>query len=143
MPMSSSDDDIWGSESDGAPEAIGSTETVEVRKLRLIHSKRGYLDGISSSKEENLQKGFDDSFEQGAVLGKRVGKVLGGLYILGMLHGRFDEKLTDDLMEAQKELKINKVLSTKHFDENCNLLGVPNPIDKWEKILTEHQKRYL
>ncbi|CUS21362.1 LAQU0S03e00826g1_1 [Lachancea quebecensis] len=141
--MSFSDDDVWGSESDGTPEAVGSAETVEVRKLRLIHSKRGYLDGISSSKEENLQKGFDDSFEQGAELGKRVGKVLGELHILGMLYGRFDEKLAGDLIEAQKELKINKVLSTKHFDENCNLLGVATPLDKWEKILGEHQKRYM
>ncbi|KAG0659341.1 Essential protein Yae1, N terminal [Maudiozyma exigua] len=71
-------DDVWGSDSD---DEILNNENAgysrDLQKLREQHNKRGYLDGIVSSKETNLQDGFNAGFPTGASIGFEVGKLIG------------------------------------------------------------------
>ncbi|CEP63159.1 Yae1p LALA0_S07e03730g [Lachancea lanzarotensis] len=140
--MSVSDSDIWASDLDLASSEFQQQESAEIRKLRSVHNKRGYLDGITSAKEDNLQKGFDSSYSVGSNLGVRIGVILGELQILALLHGGSDKALTEDFQRAQLELRINKVLSKQHFDENCNPIHVNSPIQRWEKILGDYRNKY-
>lgn len=65
--MSNTWDDVWASDSD-----VETERSPDLVKLRENHSKRGYLDGIVSSKEEKLQEGFNDGFPTGAKLGNKL-----------------------------------------------------------------------
>lgn len=142
--MSNSYDDFWGSDSDDNSTFKANEESIEIRKLRARHSKRGYLDGLTYSKEENLQAGFNTSFPEGCDLGLKVGLILGTLQLLAAYYGPKDEKLRNDFSTAQKELKINSILSKTNFDENFDLIGDKHPIiDKWEKKLKDYQGKYF
>ncbi|SCU86822.1 LAFA_0E03246g1_1 [Lachancea sp. 'fantastica'] len=140
--MSISDNDIWATDLEVSSSEFQRQETAEIRKLRSIHSKRGYVDGITSAKEDNLQEGFDSSYSVGSNLGTRIGVVLGELQILALLHGNNDNTLAANLQRAQQELRINKVLNVQHFDENCNPIHTNIPITRWEKILGDYQAKY-
>ena len=115
--MSDVEDDFWGS---GEESESRNEESTEIRKLRSVHSKRGYLDGITSAKEDNLQAGFDESFPLGAQYGIDVGKILGGLQMLVSIYGDEDPELREQMKLVQEELRINKVLAKRHFDEEMN-----------------------
>lgn len=58
-----------------------SSEPSDIPRLRRIHVTNGYREGISWSKDQALQPGFDEAYPLGAILGLRVG------YLLGMLEG--------------------------------------------------------
>lgn len=131
-------DDVWGSDSDGQEEHI----SYDIKKLRENHSKSGYLDGITHTKETNLQKGFDEGFPQGAVLGAQVGKFVGLLQCLAQKYGDQDDTLAQDFREIQKELRINKVLTKGSFDEDLNLEGEHPLIAKWKPIVKSHCDKY-
>ena len=60
-----------------APETLQPSEPSEIPRLRTIHTTAGYRDGIASSKIASLQPGFDEGYSLGAVLGLRVGNMLG------------------------------------------------------------------
>ncbi|SCU86045.1 LAME_0D04280g1_1 [Lachancea meyersii CBS 8951] len=140
--MSISDGDIWASDSEIISGEFQQEETAEIRKLRSVHAKRGYLDGITSAKDENLQQGFDSSYNVGSALGLRVGVILGELQVLTLLHGENDEPLKTDLKRAQQELRINKVLSKQNFDQNFNLVEEQCLIKDWETTLNEYRNKY-
>lgn len=58
----------------------GSTSTAEpsdLPSLRRQHVTAGYRDGVSTSKGEHVQRGFDAGFPVGAQLGMRAGTILG------------------------------------------------------------------
>ncbi|KAK1144759.1 Essential protein Yae1, N terminal [Aspergillus melleus] len=90
-------DDIFGSspphEPSRAPEhepaptnkSLSSVEPSELPFLRRQHVTAGYRDGISTSKGEHVQEGFDAGFPVGAQLGMRAGTVIGILE--GVLRG--------------------------------------------------------
>lgn len=91
-------DDIFGSspppsssiERDSAPDAeatapAAAAEPSDLPSLRRQHVTTGYRDGISLSKGEHVQDGFDAGFPVGAQLGMRAGTVLGILE--GVLRG--------------------------------------------------------
>ncbi|KAL5332867.1 hypothetical protein BJX70DRAFT_91910 [Aspergillus crustosus] len=83
----SSLDDIFGS---SPPEQAFATtrsavEPSELPSLRRQHVTAGYRDGISASKAEHVQRGFDAGFPTGAQLGMRAGTILGILE--GVLRG--------------------------------------------------------
>ncbi|KAL6237035.1 hypothetical protein BDW75DRAFT_204949 [Aspergillus navahoensis] len=84
-------DDIFGS-SPPKPEhhlpqvsAKPTVEPSELPSLRRQHVTAGYRDGISASKAEHVQHGFDAGFPVGAQLGMRAGTILGILE--GVLKG--------------------------------------------------------
>ncbi|ODM18535.1 Uncharacterized protein yae1 [Aspergillus cristatus] len=71
-----------------APEAAvpaAAAEPSDLPSLRRQHVTTGYRDGISLSKGEHVQDGFDAGFPVGAQLGMRAGTVLGILE--GVLRG--------------------------------------------------------
>ncbi|KAL4941661.1 hypothetical protein BDV06DRAFT_194096 [Aspergillus oleicola] len=87
----SSLDDIFGS-SPPPPHSqtlqSQSNTTVEPSELPLLrrqHVTAGYRDGISASKADHVQHGFDAGFPVGAQLGMRAGTIIG--IIEGVLRG--------------------------------------------------------
>ncbi|KAJ5692300.1 Protein yae1 [Penicillium macrosclerotiorum] len=85
-PVDNSLDDIFGSsppQEARAPalshqmDAASSTEPSDLPSLRRQHVTAGYRDGVSTSKGEHVQRGFDAGFPVGAQLGMRAGTVLG------------------------------------------------------------------
>ncbi|CCK68464.1 Yae1p KNAG_0B00150 [Huiozyma naganishii CBS 8797] len=133
-------DDVWGSEDSDAELKLAAQDT---NKLREQHSKRGYLDGIVGSKEVNLQQGFDEGFPLGAELGLQVGLIIGKLQGLVLLHGAQDAHLSNNFKEAQRELKINSVLSKEVFDAEYNIASDSHPlVDKWATITAKYSQTY-
>lgn len=111
-------DDIWGGDSDDEPCA-----SADIAKLRRIHNKQGYLDGISRAKESTLQSGFDSGYPEGAQLAIEVGKILGGLQLLASLPAQDprSEAARQLLSRAKVELHISRVLSWRYFNEDLTL----------------------
>ena len=54
-----------------------STDPSDLPALRRQHVTAGYRDGVSNSKGEHVQEGFDAGFPVGAQLGMRAGTILG------------------------------------------------------------------
>ncbi|KAI9879206.1 MAG: Essential protein Yae1, N terminal, partial [Pleopsidium flavum] len=77
-------DDIFTSSPPPSPTSnITTQHPSDIPHLRSTHSTAGYRDGIAASKEQYIQSGFDEGYALGAVLGLRVGWILGvleGLY---------------------------------------------------------------
>lgn len=130
--------DVWGSDSD----SIIQVESRDLKKLQEQHFKRGYVDGISGSKEIKLQEGFDEAFPLGSYLGLEVGKLIGVLQCLDFKHGHQDEALRRDFQLAQRELKIDKILTKSMFDNNLNLCGEHQILSKWSSIVMMHCDKY-
>ncbi|SCV00131.1 LAMI_0G03070g1_1 [Lachancea mirantina] len=139
--------DIWTDDFYDDTSSHAQNESPEVKKLRYSHSKRGYLDGITSSKEENLQTGFNASFPEGSTLGIKVGYIIGTLHMLSVLYGEDDKSLLQKNEQAKRELGISKILSKSEFTENCELIasdsGEHRIIDKWLHTVDELKKRYF
>ncbi|KAJ5377542.1 uncharacterized protein N7496_004951 [Penicillium cataractarum] len=79
-------DDIFGSSpppetrevpSDLRDESTSTAEPSDLPSLRRQHVTAGYRDGVSTSKGEHVQRGFDAGFPVGAQLGMRAGTILG------------------------------------------------------------------
>lgn len=135
-------DDVWGSDGD---EAINTEVPLsqDLKKLKDNHTKRGYLDGIVSAKDENLQTGFNMSFPLGGELGMRVGKIIGKLQGLEYRYGDEDPQLKDDFTKAKQELKIDKILTKSIFDHEYNLAENTHPVvTKWEEIVSTYCEKY-
>ncbi|KAL4800579.1 hypothetical protein BDV19DRAFT_375787 [Aspergillus venezuelensis] len=87
----SSLDDIFGSspphsQSQTLPtQSNTSIEPSDLPLLRRQHVTAGYRDGISASKADHVQHGFDAGFPVGAQLGMRAGTIIG--IIEGILRG--------------------------------------------------------
>ncbi|KAL8718110.1 MAG: hypothetical protein Q9225_004716 [Loekoesia sp. 1 TL-2023] len=81
--MSNSLSDVFSDTPPASPSSTTpySAEPSDIPRLRSIHVTNGYREGIASSKEQALQPGFDEVYPLGAILGLRVG------YILGVLEG--------------------------------------------------------
>lgn len=137
--MSNPLDDVWGSDSE---DDTTVQESADFKKLRENHSKRGYIDGISGSKEAKLQEGFDTAFPLGSQIGMEVGRLIGILQFLNFVHGKHDEALHGDFQLAQRELRIDRVLTKSMFDADLNLIGEHQVIAKWKRIVKVHCDKY-
>ncbi|KAK8907766.1 hypothetical protein QC760_003649 [Botrytis cinerea] len=80
-------DDVFGSEPgsptldgrdmrDGDMFGVGNTEISDIPRLKEKHETEGYRDGVTKGKSESVQKGFDEGYGLGAVLGLRIGKII-------------------------------------------------------------------
>ncbi|KAJ1662701.1 hypothetical protein IW140_006192 [Coemansia sp. RSA 1813] len=74
--MSSSDDDIWDSESRAGEQTIGARS---LQRLERTFHTTGYSDGIEASKHENMQQGFDHGIDYALPHGRVMGQLLGSL----------------------------------------------------------------
>ncbi|KAL4805563.1 hypothetical protein BDV18DRAFT_141276 [Aspergillus unguis] len=76
-------DDIFGSSpphsepSEQTQPSNVAVEPSELPSLRRQHVTAGYRDGISASKADHVQHGFDAGFPVGAQLGMRAGTIIG------------------------------------------------------------------
>lgn len=116
--IDNSNEDIWGDDDD-----MTSTTTAEIKR---IHTKQGYLDGLSNAKESSLQSGFDDGYPKGGQLGVLVGCILST--ILSYKPELFDT--------CKKELAISNVLSRGHFNDDLEIEDVDKHevLRKWKDI---------
>jgi hypothetical protein len=81
----------------------------DVPRLRSIHVTAGYREGVSSSKNEKIQQGFDEGYALGAEIGYQVG------WILGVLEGAKAGQL---LERAREELDVKHLFSPQYLQED-------------------------
>ncbi|EGV61547.1 hypothetical protein CANTEDRAFT_107700 [Yamadazyma tenuis ATCC 10573] len=120
-------DDVWG-DSDGEDDIItkNSSSTAEIKR---VHTKQGYLDGLSNAKESSLQQGFDDGYPKGGELGIMVGRILATVL-------SYDTEL---FLQCKQELIISKVLNKGYFNSNLDIedLEAHEVLQKWLKICSD------
>jgi len=141
----------------------GNLEPSDVPRLKEKHETEGYRDGVTKGKAETVQAGFDEGYGLGAVLGLRVGKILGLLEgIWRAVHaGEDGERLGDLLAEAKKELKTESVFGRQWWGEDGiwtfevpgeglegkevtfpDVAGAHPLIGKWEQVIEAEVKRW-
>ena len=76
-----------------------SAEPSDIPRLRSTHVTAGYREGIAAAKATSLQGGFDEGYSLGAVMGLRIGQ------ILGILEG-LSKALESTLMRANTSRSI-------------------------------------
>ncbi|KAK3077551.1 hypothetical protein LTS18_009932 [Coniosporium uncinatum] len=138
-PSNNHFDDIFGGSDDEADNQHNEGHPSDITRLRQSHTTAGYRDGISASKAQHVQEGFDEGFALGAEIGQRVGWILGVLegIVVGLkaalaklqkeggraeqekcevLFSRFQEG-RDMFRRAKEELAIQKVFGKEWFGE--------------------------
>lgn len=93
----------------------------DIPRLRSTHTTAGYRAGISVSRTQSLQPGFDEGYSLGAVFGLRIGYILGALEgIWGAYDTQSGERsrLSKLLKRARDELRIEKVFAPDHWDKD-------------------------
>lgn len=116
-PGDDSDSDVWGSSSPDP--SLEATEEVsrDVAALKRRHENRGYLDGLTKGGELGLQTGFDAGYPLGAQLGGLVGQLVAET-VWRASNGQISVQTRD---AALAELRIDKVLSSEHFDSELHI----------------------
>ncbi|AGO11062.1 AaceriAFR421Cp [[Ashbya] aceris (nom. inval.)] len=118
--------------------------SLELQKLERTHRNRGYRDGISSAKEDNLQEGFDMKFPEGSRLGFQVGELIGKLQALHSLFGGQDSELRSDFKEALAQLQISRVLTHANFNEQMDATeALSSLLAKWDGVVAKYTSRYI
>jgi len=90
-----------------------------------VHVTSGYRDGISVSKAEHVQNGFDEGFSLGAVIGLKSG------WLLGVLEGlvraiqsathipeQAKEEVIGKFVAARGELGLQSLFGKEYFGED-------------------------
>ena len=107
--------------SDSPPTSPTTADPSDIPRLRGTHSTAGYRAGISTSKEETLQAGFDEGYPLGAFFGLRVGYLLGALEGLYLAHSHESEgrtrlgRLAED---AKGQLTLEKIFEREWWGED-------------------------
>ncbi|KAL8985824.1 MAG: hypothetical protein Q9177_004326 [Variospora cf. flavescens] len=91
--------DIFSDSPPASPTSKQPSEPSDIPRLRSTHATNGYRDGISASKDQALQPGFDEAYPLGAILGLRVG------YVLGVLEGLCLKKLSPQALSEKVEVR--------------------------------------
>ncbi|KAI4257910.1 MAG: hypothetical protein L6R42_005391 [Xanthoria sp. 1 TBL-2021] len=126
--------DVFSDSPPASPSTTANThpsEPSDIPRLRAIHSTEGYREGISHAKHQAAQPGFDEAYPLGAIMGLRVGYILGILEGLCGAYGakkrqksgnggvdvtREDgQRFTDMLVQAREELKIEKLCGQEYW----------------------------
>ena len=123
-------DDVFGD--DYEPQASHSTTTqnhdessqtinrltgehFDTSRLRTTHVTNGYREGLSESKEQFIQEGFDEGYSLGAVLGSKAGWCLGVLESIAHTAQGQTEDLQTHLNEARSELALQSLFDKRYF----------------------------
>ena len=108
-------DDVFSDSPPASPSHAGtatlqSQEPSDIPRLRTTHTTAGYREGIAASKIQSLQPGFDEGYSLGAVLGLRVGYIIGVLEALRVaISGTEKKGISKTLKEAREELSVEKM----------------------------------
>ncbi|KAH0382965.1 essential protein-like protein Yae1, partial [Aureobasidium melanogenum] len=102
-----------------------NSERSDIPRLRSVHVTAGYRDGISVSKAEHVQHGFDEGFSLGAVIGVKAG------FLLGVLEGvvravqssaSINDKVKQDVIAkfvtARQDLGLQSLFAREWFGED-------------------------
>ncbi|KAF2397514.1 hypothetical protein EJ06DRAFT_533118 [Trichodelitschia bisporula] len=109
-PQAEADDDVF---------ATGPSEISDIPRLQATHHTSGYRDGISASKAEHVQAGFDEGFALGAELGAQVGWCIG--VVEGLARGAREEdkeQLQGEAGRVREELDMKRVFGREWFGED-------------------------
>ena len=93
----------------------------DIPRLRGTHATAGYRAGISTSKTQFLQPGFDEGYSLGAVFGLRIGYLLGALEGLSnsrCLQQERKDRIISLYKEAQEQLKMENIFSQEFWDKD-------------------------
>ena len=107
--------------SDSPPTSPAGADPSDIPRLRGTHSTAGYRAGISTSKEQTLQAGFDEGYTLGAFFGLRVGYLLGALEGLYVAHSHESEgrtRLAQLGKEARGQLTLEKLFGREWWGED-------------------------
>lgn len=115
--------DIFSDSPQGSPSLTSpNTEPSDINRLRSIHSTAGYRAGISKSKAESLQPGFDEGYSLGATFGLRIGHLLGVLEglrnTLIKAHSEEAGRIKNIVIEAEKDLRLESVFGKEYWGED-------------------------
>ncbi|GAB1205808.1 Essential protein Yae1, N terminal [Aspergillus pseudonomiae] len=130
-------DDIFGSSpphDDTPTHTIATTaqsEPSELPSLRRQHVTAGYRDGVSASKTEHVQSGFDAGFPVGAQLGMRAGTILGILE--GVIRG-YESRASSAVIKKPGAVRGGASSSSAESEE-----AVKSRLEKREKVLKLYQ----
>ncbi|KAL8800562.1 MAG: hypothetical protein Q9223_002675 [Gallowayella weberi] len=83
------------------------TEPSDIPRLRSIHVTNGYREGIAAARDQAVQPGFDEAYPLGAILGLRIGCILG---LLEGLCAAFTVKKPNQFSANEKERKEQDVI---------------------------------
>ena len=106
----------------------GNEEYSDIPRLREKHETEGYRDGVGQGKATTVQKGFDEGYHLGAVVGLRVGKILGlleGTWRAIVTGAGVEKELKEEgerlgvlVREAREELKTESVFGREWWGED-------------------------
>lgn len=117
-------DDVFSDSPPASPShtataTLQSQEPSDIPRLRTTHTTAGYREGIAASKTQSLQPGFDEGYSLGAVLGLRVGYIIGVLEALRVaISGTEKQRIRNTLREAREELSVEKVFARGVWGED-------------------------
>lgn len=139
-----------------------TSEISDIPRLREKHETEGYRDGVTIGKATHIQSGFDEGYTLGAVLGLRIGKILGLLE--GIAGAVGDEDTRKRWEDAKGELSAEKVFGKEFWDEEGiwkwsvpgeregegeggevvfeDVVGAHPLVGKWEGIVEGEVKRW-
>ena len=122
-PTGNSLDDIFSdspSVSPSLPHHIN--EPSDIPRIRSTHSTAGYRAGISASKTNSLQPGFDQGYSLGAAFGLRVGYLLGVLETLYAATNNAPLAERDRVralqVESRKDLSLERIFAKEWWGED-------------------------
>lgn len=134
---SGSGSDVWASETEEEFKGdtygkVDSSDSTEVKNLRRKFGKLGYIEGKSNSQETAIQKSFDKGYGIGTKLGLEAGEILATMYLKSQKQEQTKEKFNT----LVKELRIEKVLDVKYFDQAMELQNGKHPVlESWQEDL--------
>lgn len=103
------------------------TDPSDIPRLRSVHVTNGYREGLSASKEQYVQAGFDEGYSLGAELGMKVGWLIGVLQgVVRAIPSGSEGKegggkamsrneVRDLLAEAEEEMSMKKLFGGEYF----------------------------
>lgn len=122
-------DDIFGSSPPSPTNAFalngnrhaGNTEPSDIPRLQEKHETEGYRDGVTKGKGETVQTGFDEGYGLGAVMGLRIGRILGvleGLYYAVASDGGEGRRVKGLWEDGKRELRTERVFGVEWWGED-------------------------
>ena len=143
-------DDVWDTDEDvTVSKGTGDENTtlsLDVQRLRGIHSKQGYVEGLMESRERSTQRGNDEGYQVGSDLGFRVGRVLGVLQMLANICDGSEEvdfqRIEEDFKLAIRELNINTFINQETLRDGKKAAEVVQVVDRWEALVKKYCEKF-
>ena len=143
--MPDTNDSIYGSDDDGGEGEMPSSPSrrnpemlSDLPALKRRHMTDGYREGLTVSKAQHMQDGFDAGYPIGIQIGQTVGEILGifeGYLVCPSIESLvgLSEILTKTYIAAKRELAISELLKGYDDESLARMETIPEEIvDKIE-----------